>query len=164
VDLAGGSQTSGAIHELKSLDELSNEKRKSKPEGKAVLKSRPKKAQGKVKTNYWGTGHGRSRGRGRGRGHKRPSGPDLPRTSVLDEPIAGTVLEWKGNYGWIKPFEPVDHPLAGKHRGRIYIHEQDLDVEGGLTPGSICEFLVFSDASGLGAEECVVKKAAPPEE
>ena len=41
--------------------------------------------------------------------------------------MTGEMVEWKGKYGWIKPHEPVDHPAAGAHRGRLYVHLVDLE-------------------------------------
>jgi len=83
-----------------------------------------------------------------------PSGPNLPRERVTQEPVTGEVAEWKGKYGWIVPTEPLDHALAQKHKGKLYVSMSDL-MSGAteLTPGSLCQFHVFQDASGLGAEE-----------
>jgi len=94
--------------------------------------------------------------KGKGKGKPRPSGPNLPRTRITEEPVTGEVDEWKGKYGWIKLTVPVEHELASKHEGRIYVSMTDL-VGGAqeLTPGSLCQFHVFSDVSGLGAEECI---------
>merc|ERR1712039_312542 len=72
--------------------------------------------------------------------------------------VTGGVVEWKGKFGLIKPAEEVDHPAAGKHKGKLYIHTQDLLYENELTVGTKCRFYIFSDASGLGAEELTVLK------
>ncbi|CAE8698368.1 unnamed protein product, partial [Polarella glacialis] len=70
--------------------------------------------------------------------------------------LRGEVLEWKNKFGWIKPSKPIDHPLAEKHRGKIYINVIDLLNTSSLSPGVTCEFQLFSDVSGLGAELCWV--------
>mmetsp|Transcript_57568 Transcript_57568/g.106367 ORF Transcript_57568/g.106367 Transcript_57568/m.106367 type:complete len:383 (+) Transcript_57568:32-1180(+) len=102
-----------------------------------------------------------SGGKGKGKGKKgkgkRPSGPNLPRTRLTTDLVIGEAVEWKGKYGWIKPVNPVDHPKASMHKGRLYIHVQDLEwwVKE-IKPGSWCRFHVYSDANSLGAEECTV--------
>mmetsp|Transcript_141483 Transcript_141483/g.451869 ORF Transcript_141483/g.451869 Transcript_141483/m.451869 type:complete len:402 (-) Transcript_141483:18-1223(-) len=136
VDLSASSSVTGSIAELKSLDELSGRS----GGGGAKGKGKGKKGKGK--------GKGKDKGKA-----KRPTGPDLPRTRLSTEKASGEVVEWKGKYGWIKPSKAVDHPLAGKHKGRLYIHSQDLEWADELTVGAICHFHLFSDASGLGAEE-----------
>jgi hypothetical protein len=106
-----------------------------------------KDAKGKGKFGKDAKGKGKSKG---------PSGPNLPRTRISEASITGEVVEWKGKYGWIQPSEPVEHPMAAKHQGRIFASVSDL--VGGiteLTPGSLCQFQVFTDASGLGAEEII---------
>ncbi|CAL1153059.1 unnamed protein product [Cladocopium goreaui] len=97
------------------------------------------------------------KGKGKGKWQPRwPSGPNLARARVSSEPVTGEVLEWKGKYGWIKPTVPVEHPMADRHKGHIYVSINDL--QGGLealTVGSLCQFHLFEDASGLGAEEVI---------
>jgi len=137
------SSTTSSLGELKSLDDLSSER------SKAQLKARA----GRLKD---GKGKGK-KAKGKGAGKKpRPSGPDLPRTRVSTAPVTGEVVEWKGKYGWIMPARPLDHAAISKHKGRLYIHENDLVHASKLEAGMTCRFQVFSDASGLGAEECVV--------
>lgn len=104
------------------------------------------------------TGKGKAKGKGKGKG-KKPTGPDLPRTRLTSDLVTGQVNEWKdrGKFGWIKPTQPVDHPQAHLHRGRLYIHTQDLPwwVEK-LTVGQYVRFHVYVDTNSLGAEECTV--------
>lgn len=98
-----------------------------------------------------GKGKGKDKGKPRG-----PSGPGLERTRISTQPVTGEVADWKGKYGWITPTVPVEHPAAAKNKGNIYASMTDL--QGGLTAltvGSLCQFHVFSDASGLGAEEVI---------
>eukprot|EP00927_Polykrikos_kofoidii_P034852 TRINITY_DN2947_c0_g1_i1.p1 TRINITY_DN2947_c0_g1~~TRINITY_DN2947_c0_g1_i1.p1 ORF type:complete len:381 (-),score=76.26 TRINITY_DN2947_c0_g1_i1:58-1086(-) len=126
--------------ELKSLDDLVGEKRQLTWHGEEGSGGgKPKKRKGK--------------GKGKGKG-RPPSGPHLPRTQVSSEWATGEVVEWKGKYGWIRPDKPIDHPLATKHKGRIYISELDLNDCSELATGDRPWFQVFEDSSGLGAEYC----------
>jgi len=104
----------------------------------------------------WGYGKDWGGGKDKGKGKKKgPSGPNLERKRITTEPVTGEVSEWKGLYGWITPTIPIEHESARRH-GRIYVSASDLT--GGiteLTVQSLCEFHVFADASGLGAEEVV---------
>lgn len=101
-------------------------------------------------------GKGKDKGGGKG---KRPTGPYLERTRLTDQLVTGEVTEWKGKFGWIKPHKSVDHPKAGAHKGKLYVHKVDLEwwVKS-LTVGSFCRFHVYSDANSLGAEECTELK------
>mmetsp|Transcript_114463 Transcript_114463/g.363823 ORF Transcript_114463/g.363823 Transcript_114463/m.363823 type:complete len:165 (+) Transcript_114463:369-863(+) len=116
---------------------------------------------GMGKGKDWGKG-GKDFGKGKGKdgkgkkGKRGPSGPGLPRERITEELVTGEVVEWKGKYGWIQPTVPVEHEAAQRREGKIYVSMSDLvgGIEG-LTPGSLCQFHVFKDASGLGAEECL---------
>lgn len=104
-------------------------------------------------------GKGKGKDKGHNKGGKAPSGPDLPRTRLTNELVTGQVDEWRGKYGWIKPTKPVDHPQARKHKGRLYVHMQDLEWWVGvktLKVGQYCRFHVYVDTNSLGAEECTV--------
>lgn len=92
--------------------------------------------------------------KGFGKGKKRQEGPSLSRTKVSEDRVTGTVLEWKGSFGWIKLTEPVEHPAASKHEGKVYIHKQDIVGPTALAPGATVHFVLFSDTAGLGAEQC----------
>ncbi|CAE7295990.1 unnamed protein product [Symbiodinium necroappetens] len=133
-----GSSTGGTLRKMKSLDELTKERQ---PVQKDFLKK--------------GKGKGKVKGKGKGK-TKKPSGPHLPRTRVSKEPLRGEVLEWKSKFGWIKASSDIDHPMAEKRQGKIYINVIDLITRKSLAPGEVCEFHLYSDASGLGAEECWV--------
>lgn len=112
----------------------------------------------------WGTGKGSgtfAKGKfggkgvkGKGKG-KRGPGHKLPRTRVTENPVLGEVLEWKGKYGWIRPSEQVQHAQADRREGKIFVSQQDLVGTSELVPGRLCQFQIFSDPSGLGAEECL---------
>ncbi|CAE7028240.1 PIP5K4 [Symbiodinium sp. CCMP2592] len=82
------------------------------------------------------------------------SGPELPRQPLFGgEALEGDVLEWKGKFGWIKPLQPIDHPLASRNKSRIYVHVKDLaDGLQSLTAGQRVAFQAYTDDSGIGAE------------
>lgn len=84
----------------------------------------------------------------------QPSGL-LARTKVGTETYHGTVLEFKGSFGWIEPFPAIEHPLAQKHGGKIYVSISDVKC-GSITAGQLVRFRLYHDASGLGAEDCQV--------
>mmetsp|Transcript_106304 Transcript_106304/g.300626 ORF Transcript_106304/g.300626 Transcript_106304/m.300626 type:complete len:232 (-) Transcript_106304:110-805(-) len=93
------------------------------------------------------------KGKGKARG---PSGPSLPRTRITQAPVTGEVVEWRGKYGWIKPTIPIENPAAKPgHKGNIYVSMSDLVGVESLTLGNLCQFHVFQDPSGLGAEEVI---------
>merc|ERR1712032_53353 len=99
---------------------------------------------------------GKKGDKGKGKGKYRPSGPNLERKRITTEPLTGEVVEWKGKYGWIVPTSPLQHELAGRRDGKIYVSM--TDITGGLTAltvGNLCNFHVYQDANGLGAEDCI---------
>eukprot|EP00420_Gonyaulax_spinifera_P024159 CAMPEP_0197894618 /NCGR_PEP_ID=MMETSP1439-20131203/35924_1 /TAXON_ID=66791 /ORGANISM="Gonyaulax spinifera, Strain CCMP409" /LENGTH=370 /DNA_ID=CAMNT_0043514993 /DNA_START=66 /DNA_END=1178 /DNA_ORIENTATION=- len=81
----------------------------------------------------------------------RPGGPNLPRTKI-GGPYMGEVTAWKGKFGFISPSEPIDHPAAKKGDGKVYVSSKDV-VGDELKVGSTVHFMVYSDSSGIGAEE-----------
>lgn len=83
-----------------------------------------------------------------------PSGPDLERERLTAGPITGTVVSFRGSMGWIKPDEPFEHEIADKHKGKIYVHKQDV-AAGTLAKDDAVQFEVYVDASGLGAEDVI---------
>lgn len=134
-------------------------------DGEVPKPEKPEKPEGSVdgasdETNPAGAASGRSRKRrggksgGKGGKEKGPSGPDLDRERISDMPLTGEVVSWRGKFGWVKPTEPVSHPKAEKHGGKLYAHQQDLmnDMES-LEVGTNVQFHVYADVSGLGAEE-----------
>merc|ERR1712217_586142 len=95
-------------------------------------------------------------GKGQDGKGKKGQGHKLPRTRITAEKFTGTVVEWKGKYGWIKPGEPIEHALASKNKGNLFASISDL--EGGLTeltPEAMVEFHIWEDSTGLGAEEII---------
>jgi len=88
---------------------------------------------------------------GKGAGRVAPG----PRERVTVVPTTGEVLEWKGNFGWIRPHEPVEHEKARQRGGKVYVAKRDLQGGGELEAGQLVQFHVFVDNSGVGAEECM---------
>lgn len=76
----------------------------------------------------------------------------------------GEVLSMLSHYGWLRVFGHVDHPLAVKHFGRIYVHNKDVVDGRTLQVGDQVSFYLYADAVGLGAESCRVldEEYAPP--
>jgi len=79
----------------------------------------------------------------------------LPRTRVSAEKFTGTVVSWKGKYGWIKPGEEIAHEKAAKHNGNLFVGLNDLEGRTSLQAGAPVEFHICEDDDGLGAEEVV---------
>merc|ERR1740121_364207 len=103
---------------------------------------------------------GKGKGKGKmmmmGCGGTKPT-PDLKRERITTAPITGEVTKWvKDKFGWIKPHAPIDHPNAKKNKGKIFVSVKDLaDPSALLKEGAYVSFQVYSDESGLGAEEVV---------
>lgn len=73
----------------------------------------------------------------------------------------GEVLSMLSNYGWLWVYGEIDHPLAAKHFGKIYVHIKDV-VEGHvLKEGDKVSFYLYVDNVGLGAEACRIEAKAP---
>lgn len=71
----------------------------------------------------------------------------------------GTVIEWKGHFGWVKPVTVISRH-AGVKNGRIYVAQEDL--RGGSAPsvGATVDFIAYTDRQGVGAEDVQVLSAA----
>lgn len=73
------------------------------------------------------------------------------REVVSGSRVNGTIVEWKGNHGWVQPFYPVNHPDAAK---KPYIFMSVTDIEQELDDmNPLVSFVVYSDGTGLGAQE-----------
>lgn len=90
------------------------------------------------------------------------------RTKITSKPVRGKLLDWKGKFGWVSADDKIEHPEAEKHKGKIFLAEEDAKFE---IPGkgSILSFIVYTDGDGLGAmsvkvEEAVAKPAPKPKE
>jgi len=72
------------------------------------------------------------------------------REMLHDEPLIGTIVDWKGKWGWLKPNDTIDHPLAKKHHGDLYLKQEDVEAEiEGV--GAVVQFMLYEDGQGLGA-------------
>merc|ERR1712039_744307 len=94
-------------------------------------------------------------GKGKKKRKQHPSGPTLERERITEVALVGKVVEWKGKFGWIQPEEPFHHEKAKeKHGGKIWFSKVDV-VNGvdSMAPGTLCEFHVYADAGGIGAEQ-----------
>merc|ERR1711874_931673 len=67
-----------------------------------------------------------TKGKGKGKGKSFPSGADLPRQRITQVPVTGEVLEWKGKFGWVKPHTPIEHALAAKRGGKLFLSNKDI--------------------------------------
>jgi len=95
-----------------------------------------------------------AKGGGKHKGKRKA--PTKPRTRVTHgAAITGTVLEWKGSYGWVLPDEPIDHAKASERQGHLYLNQFDLLDASTPQPGQTVNFHVYEDSSGLGAMECI---------
>jgi len=134
-----------------------------------AVQDRGKGKSGKGASRGKGNGNGKGKGKGKGKGRgtrhsdgdinpapRRNDGPDLPRERLSDNQITGEVLEWKGRFGWVRPTDPIEHPMASKHNSRVYVNEKDLVDTKSLDAGNKVQFFAYSDESGIGAEECAV--------
>jgi len=98
------------------------------------------------------------RGRGQGAYTK-----ESPRILVSEARFTGTLLEWKGSYGWIQPSYRIDHPEASRNSGKVYLSQEDVaeDLPG---LGATLSFLAYADGSGIGASDCRVAGEEDEEE
>mmetsp|Transcript_74198 Transcript_74198/g.159021 ORF Transcript_74198/g.159021 Transcript_74198/m.159021 type:complete len:341 (-) Transcript_74198:103-1125(-) len=118
----------------------------------------------KPKGNAKGKGGGKGAGKGKGKGWGWGSwgwgppwaygaGAEMPRERVSEETATGEVVEWKDNYGWVKPHAEINHPAASQREGKVYVNKKDLSGVESLTVGQAVKFYVYEDPSGLGGEE-----------
>lgn len=92
----------------------------------------------------------RSGQQGAGKGKGLGKGPSkISRERISEDLMKGRVLGWRGNVAWIKPAEPLRHPLF---RGKIYLHASDVKAGNELPAGAIIKFHIYRDSQGLGAE------------
>lgn len=113
------------------------------------------------KWQKWGNQDGE--GGGGGGGWQSQEQDKSNRVRLSEKSFAGRVITWKSQYGWIEPLTPIDHPEMAlsneKHWGHIYVHSNDVNGKWKtLKVGSVVEFYLYKDGTGLGAEECLVRK------
>lgn len=70
--------------------------------------------------------------------------------------MQGTVIGWRGSFGWVRATTPLNHPEAAKHSGKIFLHRSDVEGESRIKNGTTVSFFLYSDESGLGAQGCRV--------
>jgi len=104
---------------------------------------------GKGKDGFGGKGKD-GKSKNKGKGHL------LPRTRISEAPFSGTVVEWKGKYGWIQPAEAIEHEKAEKHGGRLFFSQDSIVGGVAVDAGATVEYHIFEDVSGIGAEEVTV--------
>uniref|UniRef100_A0A7S1S2C0 Uncharacterized protein n=1 Tax=Alexandrium catenella TaxID=2925 RepID=A0A7S1S2C0_ALECA len=75
------------------------------------------------------------------------------RQRISSKRVTGQLLQWKGKYGWIRPTEPVKHPKASMHGGKVYIGIEDIEGPE-LNNNCMVNFMVYADETGLGAMQC----------
>jgi len=75
----------------------------------------------------------------------------------------GQFLVMLGHYGWIMALQDIDHPDADRHGGRIYLRASDLRSGACPKEGDDVTFFLYSDANGLGAEDCYVTGEPHPD-
>lgn len=85
------------------------------------------------------------------------------RQRIFPTKVYGELEVWYPNskFGFIRPQKPLNHPDAGKHGGKIYLHINDI-LGKPLSKGSKVEFFVYRDQSGLGAERCQISGSSAP--
>eukprot|EP00927_Polykrikos_kofoidii_P012643 TRINITY_DN1546_c0_g1_i1.p1 TRINITY_DN1546_c0_g1~~TRINITY_DN1546_c0_g1_i1.p1 ORF type:complete len:352 (+),score=47.57 TRINITY_DN1546_c0_g1_i1:87-1142(+) len=83
-----------------------------------------------------------------------PPKANLPRERITVVATTGEVVEWKSSFGWLKPYDVIEHAAANKRGGRVYVSRKDLVGVSELHLGQQVQFHIFADSSGLGAEEC----------
>ena len=105
----------------------------------AVSKSIQKAKPGSAKAAAGKAGGKGAKGSKKGaKGAKKPreklEQPDKSlREEVTSEAVEGTVKRVRGKYCFIKPDAPIDHPDAGKNRGMIFWHADDMTEVGNFT-------------------------------
>jgi len=72
------------------------------------------------------------------------------RTALGATRATGQLTDWKGTFGWITPSVPIAHAQAKMHGGKVYVSQADVEAEiAGV--GAAVSFVLYSDATGLGA-------------
>lgn len=88
-----------------------------------------------------GAAKGAAKGQGKGQGGNL----------IHDKPLRGTVVQWRGKFGWVKPVDTIDHPMASMHQGDLYLGQQDVEQEiSGV--GAKVKFMLYEEpGKGLSA-------------
>ncbi|CAK0883463.1 unnamed protein product, partial [Prorocentrum cordatum] len=81
------------------------------------------------------------------------------RERVSELRLTGSVLEWRGHFGWIEPDGWIDHPEAARHGRRVYVSAKDVGAGTELYGGVRVSFLAYADGNGVGAEDVQLEAA-----
>ena len=79
------------------------------------------------------------------------------RVRISQSRLMGTVLSWKGRFGWIRSDKKINHEEAVKHGGRVYVHISDVEGRMELQENARVSFMAYSDGDGLGAEQVQIE-------
>jgi cold shock CspA family protein len=133
-----GKGKSSAVAQYRELSALSN-----KGASKGAKGSQAPAAKGRAAAQSFSEPPAK---KGKSAGKKGPG----KREMLHDEPLIGTIIQWKGKFGWITPNDTIDHPLASKNRGDLYVAQEDVEeeIEG---EGAVVQFMLYGDDRGLGA-------------
>jgi len=123
------------------------------PAGKPIVKSKMGKG-GFSKGGF-------NKGGAAGKGAKAPAATPAKaaRTPINGPRRIGTILEWKGAFGWIQPSAPIAHPKAQQRGGKVYLAAEDVASElDGV--GAKVSFSIYADNNGIGASDCKMANSA----
>jgi hypothetical protein len=74
------------------------------------------------------------------------------RETLHEEFLLGTISDWKGSFGWVTPDDTIEHPMADRHQGDLYLAQTDVEEEiDGV--GAKVQYILYADRRGLGAEQ-----------
>jgi len=83
------------------------------------------------------------------------------RQRVTPNRIPGTLTDWNGTMGWVKPDKAIVHPDAAKSVKGLYLVKADVMPEGAvLTKGMQVTCFAYADGMKLGAEKCMEFKGS----
>jgi len=83
------------------------------------------------------------------------------RTRVTSNRIPGTLTDWNGTMGWVKPDVAIKHADAAKSVKGLYLGKADVVPEGHvLSKGMKVTCFAYSDGMKLGAERCMEFKGS----
>mmetsp|Transcript_12282 Transcript_12282/g.25948 ORF Transcript_12282/g.25948 Transcript_12282/m.25948 type:complete len:424 (+) Transcript_12282:103-1374(+) len=127
-----------------------------------------RRSKGRGKGNEKGGGKGQGKGRNEGKGRRegkireeRYDEPEeVPRERLFPTRITGRLMEWKGNFGWIKPTERIDHPDAKKRKGKVFVAQEDVEQDL-ASLNQLVSFFAYADGSGIGAMHVRPAKEGP---
>ena len=84
------------------------------------------------------------------------------RIAVQRGRVTGKLVTWGGDFGWIVPDVPINHPAAAKHGGRVYVGPYDLEREISGAGARVSFFLFCAGLAGapyLFAERMIPARA-----